>query len=83
VFAYVQPLPPAVYGAKLKFDIEKLGTVCIYPCLNMLAVVCCGIPKEGGKPSIMVGLSKWFIGWADGFGIVVPSADVPLVCGLG
>jgi hypothetical protein len=38
---------PGVYGAKLRFGIEKLGVVCIYASLNLLAVVCCGIPKVG------------------------------------
>jgi hypothetical protein len=30
----------------------------------------------------VVQLWKWFTGWAEGFGIVVSTADVPLVCGL-
>jgi hypothetical protein len=30
----------------------------------------------------MVRLCKWFIGWADEFGIVAPPVDVPLVCRL-
>jgi hypothetical protein len=80
--AYVQPLPPGVYGAKIKFGIEKLDAVCVYPCLNMLVVVCYGIPKVGAKPSMVVQMWKWFIGWADGFGIVVPPTDVSLICGL-
>jgi hypothetical protein len=49
-------LPPGVYGAKVKFGIEKLGAVCLYLCPNMLAIVCCDIPKVGAEPSIMVRL---------------------------
>jgi hypothetical protein len=56
--------------------------VCVYPCPNMLVIVCCGIPKVGVEPSMVIQLWKWFIGWADGFGSVDPPADVPLVCGL-
>jgi hypothetical protein len=48
----------------------------------MLAVVCYGIPKVGAEPSMEVRLWMWFIGWADLLGIIVPPADVPLVCGL-
>jgi hypothetical protein len=48
----------------------------------MLAVVYCGIPKVEAESSMVVQLWKWFIGWADGFGIVVPPTDVPLVCRL-
>jgi hypothetical protein len=55
-FAYVRPLPLGVYGAELKFGIEKLGMVCIYPCPNMLAIVYRGIPKVGVKPSMVVRL---------------------------
>jgi hypothetical protein len=68
--------------AEVKFGIEKLGVVCIYPCPNMLAVVCCGIQKLGAKPSLVVRLWKLFIGWADGFGIKVLLTNVPLVRGL-
>jgi hypothetical protein len=53
---YVWPLYPKVYGAETGFGIEKLGVACEYPCLNMLAVVCCGIPKVGAKPSMVVRL---------------------------
>jgi hypothetical protein len=49
-FVYVRPLPPEVYGAELKFVIEKLGVVCVYPCPNILVVVCCGISKVGVEP---------------------------------
>jgi hypothetical protein len=38
------------------FDIEKLGVVCVYTCLNMLAIVCCGTPKVGAEPSMVVQL---------------------------
>jgi hypothetical protein len=71
-----------VYGAEVKFEMEKLGVVCVYPCPNMIALVCCGIPKVGVELSMVVQLWKWFTGWAEGFGIVVSTADVPLVCGL-
>jgi hypothetical protein len=71
-----------VYGAKVKFGMEKLGVVYVYPCPNMVAIVCCGIPKIGVEPSVVVRLWKWFTGWADGFNIVVPPIDVPLLCGL-
>jgi hypothetical protein len=40
----------------LKFDIEKLGATCVYPCPNILAVVCRDIPKLGAKPSMVVQL---------------------------
>jgi hypothetical protein len=75
-------IAPGVYGAEVKFDIEKLGAIYICPCPNMLAVVCCGIPKVGAKSSMVIRLCKWFISWADEFGIVAPPADVPLVCRL-
>jgi hypothetical protein len=71
-----------VYGVEVKFGIEKLDVVCVYPCLNMLVVVCCDILKVGAKSLMVVQLCKWFIGWADGFGIVALPADAPLVCGL-
>jgi hypothetical protein len=48
----------------------------------MLVVVCCGIPKVGAKPSMVVQLWKQFIGWVEGLGIEVPPADGPLVYGL-
>jgi hypothetical protein len=41
-------------GAELGFGIVKLGALCVYPCPNMLAVVCCGIPRVGAKPSMVV-----------------------------
>jgi hypothetical protein len=53
---YARPLYPEVYEVESGLDIEKLGTVCMYPCPNMLAVVFCGIPKVGVKPSIVVRL---------------------------
>jgi hypothetical protein len=43
-----------VYGAEVKFDIEKLGAVYVYPCRNMLVVACFGIPKVGAEPSMVV-----------------------------
>jgi hypothetical protein len=52
--AYVQPLPPGVYGAELKFGIEKIGVVYAYHCLNMLVIVCCDILKVGVEPSMVV-----------------------------
>jgi hypothetical protein len=48
--------PRGVYGVKLKFGIEKLDVVCIYPYPNMLAIVCCGIPKAEVKLSMVVSL---------------------------
>jgi hypothetical protein len=80
--AYVRPLPPGVYGAEVKFNIEKLGVVCVYPCLNILVVVYCDVLKVGAEPSMVVQLWKWFIDFVDVLGIVAPPADVPLVCGL-
>jgi hypothetical protein len=41
-------------GLNHGFGIKKLGTVCVYPCWNMLVIVCCGIPKVGVEPSIVV-----------------------------
>jgi hypothetical protein len=79
---YARPLPPGVYGAEVKFGIEKLGAVCLYPFPNMLAIVYCGIPKVEAKPSMVVRLWKWFTGWAEGLGIEVPLTNAPLVCGL-
>jgi hypothetical protein len=79
---YAWPLPPRVYGDEVKFDIEKLGVVCVYPYPNMLAVVCYGISKVGVELSMVVRLWRWFTGWAEGLGIEVPPADAPLVCGL-
>jgi hypothetical protein len=48
----------------------------------MLTIVCYGAPKVGAEPSMVVWLWKWFTGKAEGFDIIVPPADVPLVCGL-
>jgi hypothetical protein len=48
-----------VYGAEVKFGIEKLIAVCVYPCPNMLAVVYYDTPK-GAKPSMVVRLWKYF-----------------------
>jgi hypothetical protein len=42
--------PRGVYVAEVKFDIEKLGVVCVYHYPNMLVVLYCGIPKVGAKP---------------------------------
>jgi hypothetical protein len=44
----------------------------------MLAVACCGIPRLGDKPSMVVQLWKWFTGWTEGFGIDALPADGPL-----
>jgi hypothetical protein len=68
--------------AEVKFGLDKLGAVSVYPCPNMLAIVCCGIPKVGAEPSIVVWLWKWFTDWAEGLGMEVPPTDAPLVCGL-
>jgi hypothetical protein len=43
-------------GTEPGFGIEKLYTVCVYPCPNMLVIVCCGIPKVGAEPSMVVRL---------------------------
>jgi hypothetical protein len=48
----------------------------------MLAVVYCGIPKVEAESLMVVQLWKWFIGWADGFGIVVSSTEMSLICGF-
>jgi hypothetical protein len=53
---YARPLYPEVYGAELGFGILKLGAVYVYPYPNMLTVVCCGIPRVGAKPSMVVQL---------------------------
>jgi hypothetical protein len=45
-------------GVKLDFGIVKLGAVCVYPCPYILAVVCCGIPRLGAEPSMVVRLWK-------------------------
>jgi hypothetical protein len=37
---YAQSLLPRVYEAEVKFGMEKLGAVCVYPCPNMLTIVC-------------------------------------------
>jgi hypothetical protein len=54
--AYAQSFPPGVYGVEVKVDIEKLCAVCVYPCPNMLTVVCCGTSKVGVEPSMVVRL---------------------------
>jgi hypothetical protein len=59
---YAWPLPLGVYGAEVKFGIEKLGVVHIYPCPNKLVIVCCDLPKVGDEPSMVVRLWKWFTG---------------------
>jgi hypothetical protein len=43
-------------GVELGFGIEKLGAVCVYPCPNMLVIVCCGIPNVGAEPLMVVQL---------------------------
>jgi hypothetical protein len=75
-------LPLEVYKAEVKFGIGKLGAVCIYPCPNKMAIVCCGISKVGVEPSMVVRLWKWFTDWAEGLSIEVPPTDAPLMCGL-
>jgi hypothetical protein len=50
-----------VYGAKMKFSMENLGTVYVYPFPNMLAVVYCSISKVGAEPLMVVWLWKWLI----------------------
>jgi hypothetical protein len=79
---YARSLLLGVYEAEVKFGMEKLGVVCVYPCPNMLTIVCYGIPKVGAKALMVVQLWKWFTDWAEGFGIVVSPTDMPLVCGL-
>jgi hypothetical protein len=71
-----------VCGDEVKFGIEKLGVVCVYPYPNMLAIVCYGIPKVGAEPSMVVQMWKWFTDWAKGLGTKIPPTDAPLVCGL-
>jgi hypothetical protein len=71
-----------VYGAEVKFGIKKLGAVGVYPCRNMLVVVCCGAPKVEAEPSMVVRLWKWFIGLVEGFDIIVQPIDALLGCGL-
>jgi hypothetical protein len=74
--AYARSLPPRVYEAEAKSGMEKLGAVCVYPCPNMLVIVCCGIQKVGAEPSMLVQL------WVEAFSIIVLPADVQFVCGL-
>jgi hypothetical protein len=45
-----------VYAVEVKFGIEKLGVVCIYPYPNMLVIVYCDTPKVGTEPSMVVWL---------------------------
>jgi hypothetical protein len=73
-------LPPGVYGAEVKFGIEKLGAICVYPCPNMMVVVCYGTLKAGAEPSMVVWLWKWINGWTEGLGMEVLPVDAPLVC---
>jgi hypothetical protein len=47
--------PGGVWG-RTKIGIEKLGAVHIYPCPNMLSIVCYDIPKVGVEPSMVVRL---------------------------
>jgi hypothetical protein len=53
---HARPLYLEVYGAELGFGIVNLGVACIYPCPNMLAVVCYGIQRVGAEPSLVVRL---------------------------
>jgi hypothetical protein len=55
-------IAPGVYGAEVKFGIENIGMVYVYPCPNILAIVCCGAIKVGAEPSMVVQLWKWFTG---------------------
>jgi hypothetical protein len=73
---------PEVYTIEVKFVIERLGAVGIYPCPNRLVVVCCGTKKVGVKPSMVVQLWKWFTDWIEGLAIDVLPADAPFVCRL-
>jgi hypothetical protein len=43
-------------GVEPWFGMEKLGVACVYPYPNMLAIVCCGIPKVRAKTSMVVRL---------------------------
>jgi hypothetical protein len=72
-------IAPKGVWAEVKFGIEKLCVVCVYPCPNMLAIVCCGTPKVRAEPSLVVQLWKWFTGWAEGLGMEVSPANAPLV----
>jgi amino acid permease len=74
--------PEGMGGVELWFSIVKLGAVCVYPCPYMLVIACCGIPRLGAEPSMVVRLWKWFIDWAEGFDFDVPPANGPLVYGL-
>jgi hypothetical protein len=47
---------PKVCGAELRFCIEKLGVVCVYPCPNILVIVCCDFSKVEAEPSMVVRL---------------------------
>jgi hypothetical protein len=47
-------IAPGVYGAEVKFGIQELAAVCIYPCPLMLTIVCCGTIKVGAEPSMVV-----------------------------
>jgi hypothetical protein len=51
---YARPLYLEVYEAKPEFGIVKLGAVCVYHCPNMLVIVCCGSPRVGAEPSMVV-----------------------------
>jgi hypothetical protein len=48
-------IPGGIWGRTRVWH-RKLGMVCVYPCLNMLAVVCYDIPKVGAEPSMVVWL---------------------------
>jgi hypothetical protein len=49
-------IKPEVQGVELGFGIVKLGAVCVYPYPYMLVVACCGIPRQGAEPSMVVQL---------------------------
>jgi hypothetical protein len=68
-----RPLPPGVYAAEVKFGIEKLGVVCIYPCPNMLIIVCCGIPKVGVNP-------RWWFDCGSGSPVGLRVGHESVVC---
>jgi hypothetical protein len=56
VLGYVRPLYLEVYKVEPVFDVEKLDVMYVYPCLNMLTVVCHDILKVGAESSMMIQL---------------------------
>jgi hypothetical protein len=51
-------IKPGSIGVELGFSIVKLCVVCVYPYPYMLVVACCGIPRLGTEPSMVVQLWK-------------------------